>query len=102
VGLGLLGFAWTDGDGMNRSDLNHSRNWGALSPSILEPEVPAGGIVVVIGAQRSSDPSGHLIRRPVPPVQPVLPNPETAAQGSPIVRVVRPGPLPSLQSVRRP
>jgi len=56
VGPGLLGFAWADGDGMNPApDLHHSRSWGTF-PSILEPEVPAGGIVVVIEARRSSDP----------------------------------------------
>jgi hypothetical protein len=36
-------------------DLHHSRSCSTF-PSILEPEVPAGGVAVVMGTRRSSDP----------------------------------------------
>jgi hypothetical protein len=42
VALGLLGFAWADGEGMNR--LPTSTTGNPACPPILEPEVPAGGI----------------------------------------------------------
>jgi len=43
---GLLGFAWTDGDGVNRLPASTMRQASAdLRPS-MEPEVPAGGFDV--------------------------------------------------------
>jgi hypothetical protein len=42
-GPGLLGFAWTDGDRMNLLPTSATTIW-KLVPSILELEVPAGGM----------------------------------------------------------
>jgi hypothetical protein len=44
AGPGLLGFAWADGDRMNRLPTPATGDISACPPSILEPEVPAGGI----------------------------------------------------------
>jgi hypothetical protein len=41
--LGLLGFAWADGDGMGRLPPQPPDNLDQVAASILEPEVPAGG-----------------------------------------------------------
>jgi hypothetical protein len=43
VALGLLGFAWADGEGMGRLPPQQPDNLDQPSASILEPEVPAGG-----------------------------------------------------------
>ena len=49
---GLLGSGWADGDEMNQLLPSDTPGAAATLPSILEPEVPAGGIVVVLGARR--------------------------------------------------
>jgi hypothetical protein len=44
VALGLLGFALADGDGMGRLPPQPPEHLDQEAVSILEPEVPAGGI----------------------------------------------------------
>jgi hypothetical protein len=51
VALGLLGLPWADGDGMGRLSPQPSDNLDPAAASILEPEVPAGGIGLM-AAQR--------------------------------------------------
>jgi hypothetical protein len=44
VALGLLGLPWADGDGMTRLPPQPPASLDRAAASILEPEVPAGGI----------------------------------------------------------
>ena len=46
AGLGLLGLSWADGAGMARLPPQPKDNLDRMAVSILEPEVPAGGISV--------------------------------------------------------
>jgi hypothetical protein len=48
MGLGLLGLSWADGAGMTRLPPQPPRNLDLVAASILEPEVPAGGIALFI------------------------------------------------------
>jgi hypothetical protein len=47
VALGLLGLPWADGAGMTRLPPQPPDNLDHAAASILEPEVPAGGISLV-------------------------------------------------------
>ena len=63
VALGLLGLPLADGDGMGRLLPQPPDNLDQASTSILEPEVPAGGIEFSLSAVEIADIGRVCVRR---------------------------------------